>query len=623
MDYVLVVDNSGSISGEGRDFAREAVKLFVELADSGDQISLVAFDTSARSLASIVLCSLADRAGIERAAELGITFAGPYTDISRPLQMVLDRRGDFLRGAGHQPVIVLMSDGRLDVTPHAEAQAAFNRIRAILNGGATGLPPVYAIGLGAGDIYDVFVPGITGMSLLRDTIAGKTDGKFYYASSVGQLIDIYMTVLRVTKGISNSELGSVFRADSSVNRISAIILKRTATGQTLCNSNQIILETPVGASVTCQSFGEFGHSSTRIAWQATPYYDLVDIVRPSPGAWRFRLSDGSEPHVVGLMKADIRLCWSVEKAYQSAGEKVIKAWLLDDRQRRISKRSCAIKARLDVATAFNASMHDVTLAKTRGDTFSYVMSDGPGFSYAPGRYFLQIRAEQEGSFFLRISDTISTTIEPSYFSFVIPRRTMTRDLAIGWKGVRFAASVDVCDSPRFGTVPEVLLALERVPRRRSALRLDTLCCQPSARGFEYAAYATKLTNAHYAGQYTLVTRLPVTLERREEHSERFDFVIRNSPWLLWLGLLALAAAVLPALVCRFAQDYRAPQAPATPWPTWPLSTAACGLVTAFYVLGCVVSVPSEFFWDVARCILFAMTALAITLWYAWHWMVNR
>ena len=143
LDYVLMVDNSGSIKGEERVLAREAIKLFVGLAEVGDKVAVVAFDEQARLLANQVIQKPEDRSRIKTDTEKGLNFAGKFTDISQPFLYVSGRRGELFRGQGYSPVVILITDGKLEPKQPRSVTAAYNDILGSLKDKLAGVPFYY------------------------------------------------------------------------------------------------------------------------------------------------------------------------------------------------------------------------------------------------------------------------------------------------------------------------------------------------------------------------------------------------------------------------------------------------------------------------------------------------
>jgi Mg-chelatase subunit ChlD len=54
-DFVLCIDNSGSISAHQQDFVREVTMLLADLADVGDRISVITFGNAALVSASVII----------------------------------------------------------------------------------------------------------------------------------------------------------------------------------------------------------------------------------------------------------------------------------------------------------------------------------------------------------------------------------------------------------------------------------------------------------------------------------------------------------------------------------------------------------------------------------------
>jgi len=176
-DIELVIDRSGSMSGNSIVLAKGAAKMYIDLTElpqsgeSGDGIGVVSFDDRIvveQSLKKIT--SSADKASIKSIIDK-ITDRGS-TNIGGALNSSLNDlvSSGYKQGAG---AIILLSDG--------EHNTGTNPTSVIPSLKAQGVP-VYTIGIGNVD------------KKLMSQIAEQTGGEFYYASSVSDINLIYKTI---------------------------------------------------------------------------------------------------------------------------------------------------------------------------------------------------------------------------------------------------------------------------------------------------------------------------------------------------------------------------------------------------------------------------------------------
>lgn len=533
IDYLFMIDNSGSIRGEDRSFAREAVKLFVELAEKGDKVAIIAFDDNARLLANQVIHTHQDREDIKNNAESGLTFRGQFTDISQPFLYTASNQNEIFRGQGYSPAVILITDGKLEPRRPRTARAAYDDIMASLREKLSGLP-FYSIGLGDTDIHHRFLNEINGLIFLRDQIANSTGGRFFHAGSVDQLINIYLKILKITKGISEMAGRFVFRVDESTEKISAIVMKRT-TSERICTTLDIVIKDPDNHSIDFpahKGYYEVKDIASRIRWHSSsPYYDLIVIEKPFPGDWKIALKDGRKPQVVSVVKTLINLKYKVEKNYWLNERKIAIAWLYDERKDAVSTAPYQLAAKFDRAEDFVGSHHSIPFQRTEGGIYVASLSEEKGFSLSPGRYFIEITAKNDPAFFRRLSEPIPLNMREPYFTFSSAESTITRKP--GWKGVSFLVELDTKakNYPSFERDANISLYLERIDKegKRHAQPLTILDRELRGDRLAYAASLHELETGAYHGHYLIKVRL-TTGEQVKIRSEDFFFELRTWIW---------------------------------------------------------------------------------------------
>jgi hypothetical protein len=544
LDYVLMVDNSGSIKGEERVLAREAIRLFVGLAETGDKVAVVAFDEQARLLANQVIQKPEDRSRVQTDTEKGLTFAGKFTDISQAFLHVSDRRGELFRGQGYSPVVILITDGKLEPKKPRSVTAAYTDILGSLKDKLTGVP-FYTIGLGDKEIHDKFLADVNGMALLRDQLAVPTGGRFFHARSVNQLIEIYLKILRITTGASEIEGKFVYRVDESTERISAIVIKKTTT-QAICATADMVVDAPGGHRVSYadhQSQTGIKDNATTIRWDnSCAYYDLIVIERPAVGIWRIGLADGRNPEVISLVKTRINLRYKADKSYWLDEQKIVLSWLYDDRRNAVVTAPYNVSAKFDREEQFDKSNHFVNFQRSVEGIYLLMLKSEQNLALSPGRYLLQITAKDDPAFFERLSGPIAVTLKESYFSFLIPKGQITN--RPGGEGVPFRVELDTQakNYPTFQGDPVVSFHLEKVDEKGNpqAVPVPPLTRAISGAKLTFAAHQDGLEPAYYVGHYAIKGQL-ATGEDVSLRSEDFAFVFRT--WVWWYVIAAAAVAL--------------------------------------------------------------------------------
>jgi len=459
VDYVFLLDNSGSIPrGEPRVFAREAIKAFVELSEINDKISLIAFDEDARLLISRVIQSQSDKDFIKSAVEDGLGFDGQYTDISKAFLYLNENRQNLFRGMGYNPVVVLISDGKLQPKPPRNVNNAYQQMINSLND-LSGIA-FYTIGLGETAIYEDFLPDINGLVLLRDKIATPTGGHFYHIRSVDALIETYFNILHLTKGISEVKGKHIFWVDESTKRISALVLKKTPK-ENICTTSDIVIKDPVKR--------EFAYPNipANIRWVQGNYYDLITIDSPSLGIWEINVINDKRLEIFSILKRLISLRFKVKESYWDNEKKVVLAWLYDEKKKGLSDVPCKMTAKFDKKEKFKNSHHYISFKKAENDVYVAVLKSDNELKISPGDYVLQIMAKNEEKYFYRLTEPIEFNIKNSYFSFIFPEKVIKRWIYC-WKGLDFKAIIDTNAEtyPSFQEDPKLTVYLEKIEEEK-------------------------------------------------------------------------------------------------------------------------------------------------------------
>jgi VWFA-related protein len=163
----LVIDRSGSMTGEKISRAKESVLRFVSLMESGDRASLFAFSDDVEQIVS-----LTDSQGKLRDATVSVQPGGHtalYDAIEKGVASIEGKRG--------RRAVIVLSDGianRGTVTLDGAIEYAAKRYVS-----------VYVIGLG-GDVRTARL----------ERIASETGGSYFFAPSPENLASIYETISR-------------------------------------------------------------------------------------------------------------------------------------------------------------------------------------------------------------------------------------------------------------------------------------------------------------------------------------------------------------------------------------------------------------------------------------------
>lgn len=168
IDVALVVDTSGSMSGEKIQSARMAAASFIDGLAEGDIVSLYAFSDAPRTLAPPTVVTRDSRARLLQ--QVGGLYAAGGTNLYGGLSVAQDAVG---AAPPTHPVrrVVMISDGRANIGPSSAGELGDLAARVTENGAQ-----VTAIGVGLD--YDEGTLG---------TIASRTAGRLYHLEQPQQM----------------------------------------------------------------------------------------------------------------------------------------------------------------------------------------------------------------------------------------------------------------------------------------------------------------------------------------------------------------------------------------------------------------------------------------------------
>lgn len=333
-DYLVVLDNSGSIKGEQRVILREAVKVLADIALPGDRIAVVTFDREARTVLIQDVGGDADRKKIRSAVDEEVDFSGSYSDMTAAFELVSKTKDALFRiGKATQNVIIL-SDGLVESASLKPGQA-LERLLEIVNRELPGCT-YFPIGLGDSSIHKPIAPKgtETGETLLRDRMAAR-GGQYFHAKTFDLVYPAMLSIFRLVKDLSDPgfEPGR-FTADDTIDRIIVVIPKRDESGAVLAETRDILLDAPgkdgISAATGISIFGP--ENPTQIHWNSSyRFFDLIDIERPKPGEWKVTLPDTAKPGLLLMMVSHTRIHQEPIGSFFANESRSFSTWIYDDR----------------------------------------------------------------------------------------------------------------------------------------------------------------------------------------------------------------------------------------------------------------------------------------------------
>lgn len=173
VDVVLVIDRSGSMSGDKMNAAKEAAKQLVDFMHVGDMIGVVSFSTAVSTNFPLTRYESEDTKTQAKSAIDALSASG-NTSIGGGLQRGQEQLST-LGDASHPWALVLLSDGQENTAPY---------VADVLPSIVASKTVAHTIGLGSG----------ADEALMLD-IATQTGGTYHFAPTPEELGNIYNTIV--------------------------------------------------------------------------------------------------------------------------------------------------------------------------------------------------------------------------------------------------------------------------------------------------------------------------------------------------------------------------------------------------------------------------------------------
>jgi hypothetical protein len=475
-DFVLCIDDSRSIGLSEQRLVREVAMLLADLADVDDQISLITFGRDAHLVDSVLIHNDADRIAFKESVLKKIDFIDNYSDIRAGLRVMKESQSKIFRSSGTVRVPILLSDGKLEPADRKTATAFSEMedcVRGLKNIG------IYAVVLGDTTSRDTILPGIDGLTLMRQHIAGGPD-YFYHAHTLDQLLDVAVSILSKVKGISSlgEKAKTQFKIDRTVESMTLIVRKKSSGGEEYCSSSDIRLKrVQPSPEIALEKGDQVGQGAPleSLYWASDyEYFDLIVAKKPQPGIWEASLANGKKVDVLSKIVTNVDLKYLVRNRYYHNERAAISAWLFDSRSKSVSRGPYRIQAHLSAGDALEGSPVFTTLHPDE-KTGNYLLAvpdeleKSLGNQNKPGPISLELIADQPSNgdpWFVRRSQLVSIDIAPPFIDWI---ETSPKHLRIPFWGrtLNFGALLHDSknrkgDDPDFESPPLVTFILERL-----------------------------------------------------------------------------------------------------------------------------------------------------------------
>jgi len=560
-DFVFCIDNSRSIAPAERTLLRETVMLLADLADSGDRVAVLTFDSDARVSTAVRVQNDDDRRAFKKAVEVKVDFQGTRSDIRSCVKLLASKQDELFRAPGASVrVPIVLSDGKLEPADR-KLRAAFDELRETVRGplAETGL---YAVVLGDKSSRDELLREddrpVNGAVLMRDYVARSPD-RYFHASRLDQLLPIVVGILNRSKGIGTlgEEGAREFRVDDTVEWMSFIVRKRSVDkGRPIAESGEIEIVAPAGVSATPITLANSREVlGDALYWSQYQYFDLIVVRRPLPGNWAIRLSSGETPEVLSKVVSPVALRVERRPFYFLNESDLIGVSLQDRKTGEALAGDYVVQARVAAGTPLKESQAHTALAVDEA-AHQYLLEMPGGVARAlgrelgPGLVEMEIVAQRRSApggtdvdpWFIRRSGPFTVELREPFVDLLAPDGIFTR-MPFRAISLLFGADLhsDKAGAPAFETPPALTLELQRQAADGTAY--EPLFQEPIAGASEATTLRYRLERELAAdGNYRYRYRLAGTVS-----AGRFVFA---SPWyplrvvLGWYYVLAAGVLLL-------------------------------------------------------------------------------
>lgn len=262
VDAVLVLDGSGSMRvTDPLKLRDEGAKLFVQFLKDGDRLAIVGFSDKAEVVRPLSAYAAAQAGQFAQDLDR-VGNSGQFTDIFSGMQVAADLLKNNQR-EGATPVIILMSDGKMDPNPAiGTATQLAERLKTEL------LPDLKSKGI---KVHTLYFSEEADQSFLKE-VALATDGVNFFTPTADTIHQSFADLFLVVKKPQVLPLTSKgFRIDADVQEATFYINRD--------GGNEIALQTPSGKRVTAHD------TDAGIRWFSGQKFEVITISSPEIGDW--------------------------------------------------------------------------------------------------------------------------------------------------------------------------------------------------------------------------------------------------------------------------------------------------------------------------------------------------
>ena len=304
VDVAIVMDSSGSmIKTDPRSLRIPAAKLFISLLGSSDRAAVLSFSDQGYPLADLTpVNNEANKQKLLNATDK-ITSKGLYTNLygafNKGMEILLDAKEE-----GREQIIVLMSDGMMDVGDSDRDRQLLAKLKSELSG---------VLKKNNIKVYAIAFTNQSDRSLLERL--SKQTGGFYNLALTDK--EFHLIFTSIFESLKSPEMLPMekngFLIDGSIQEVTIVVSKESA-------ATGIQINSPDGQ----QYAGNQKYSG--ISWFVSDNFDMITVQKPVNGRWEILYSTGENNKAYII--TDLKLETNFEQLYAVFGENLdIKAWL--------------------------------------------------------------------------------------------------------------------------------------------------------------------------------------------------------------------------------------------------------------------------------------------------------
>lgn len=305
VDAVIIMDSSGSMKKtDPNNLRKPAAKLFISLLGIEDRVSVMSFSDNAYPIT--YLLPLDDDKNLERSLQATdkVSSKGVYTNI----HAAINRAHDILiqDQSGHQQMIILLSDGQMDVGNDEKSFTLTMQLQDDL------IPKLNAANI---KVYSIAFTEASDQALLT-SLADNSGGFCKVAQNDSELHLAFTSIFEQSKQPDMLPLTeNRFVADASIREITIVASKETA-------ESRIFLEDPDANRFEAVT------APDNMKWFVSDSFDMITVKQPSAGEWKILFSDNNNK---AYIVADISMQTKFEFIEENQVEKMqALAWLTKD-----------------------------------------------------------------------------------------------------------------------------------------------------------------------------------------------------------------------------------------------------------------------------------------------------